>query len=174
MKVPVVRSISLLGLCVALLPLVVLLILNAYLLPQAFPIVAAVVWVGFVLFARATFTRGHRRGIRCVKSGRFAEAIPHFERAYRSVVERPWIDRFRWILLGGSSRWTYREMALCNVAFCYGQIGKGDKMREAYQKALAEFPNSVLAGTAMRMITATQTKAPNQALQTTPVTRSEI
>ena len=43
-------------------------------------------------------------------------------------------------------------MALCNCGFCFSQIGESHKMEECYRKALAEFPQSVLANTAIRML----------------------
>ena len=36
-------------------------------------------------------------------------------------------------------------MGLCNIAYCYGQIGDGQKAKEYYEKTLAEFPESGLA-----------------------------
>ena len=61
-------------------------------------------------------------------------------------------------------------MALCNQAFCYGQIGDGQKMREIYEKTLSEFPGSILATTALRMVdSVTKKKGANQSPQTTPV-----
>ena len=51
-----------------------------------------------------------------------------------------------------ASAMSYREMALCNIAFCYSQIGKGMKAIEYYQRVLKEFPNSGLAQSALRMI----------------------
>ena len=47
---------------------------------------------------------------------------------------------------------SYREMALCNIAFCYSQLGDGQKAESYYRRALDEFPNSALAVAALRMI----------------------
>ncbi|MGA2262834.1 MAG: hypothetical protein ABSH28_15545, partial [Acidobacteriota bacterium] len=44
------------------------------------------------------------------------------------------------------------EMALRNPAFCYGRTDAGPKSKEHYQKALAAFPDSAVAGTALRMV----------------------
>ncbi len=43
-------------------------------------------------------------------------------------------------------------MALNNIAFCYGQMGNGEKSREYYEKILQEFPGSGLAKTALRFL----------------------
>ena len=63
-----------------------------------------------------------------------------------------WIDRFRSIVLMSPSAVSYREMALCNVAFCYTQIGNGERAKEVYRRTLAEFPESGMAAASLRML----------------------
>jgi hypothetical protein len=48
-------------------------------------------------------------------------------------------------------------MALCNIAFCYGQTGNGEKSEYYYNVTLKEFPNSLLAKAALNMINAVKT-----------------
>jgi hypothetical protein len=159
-KAPIARSISWIGVGVSVLPLVPILALNYWLMPRWFPFAGTVVWMGAVLALRHWLTRTQREGLRLVKRGQFAAAIPLFEQAYAQMAARPWIDRNRWWLLGSSSEWSYREMALCNQAFCFGQSGEGQKMRTCYERVLAEFPESVLAATALRMIGAATSRPP--------------
>lgn len=154
MKAPVVQSISWRAAVVSALPLAVVLPLNWWLWPELFPLAGALGWCAVVLLARQVLTGAHRKGIRRVKQGQFAEAVPLFAESYAAMVRWPWIDRYRSLLLGSASRWSYREMALCNEAFCHGQIGDGRKMRERYAQALAEFPSCVLASSALRMLDA--------------------
>ncbi len=54
------------------------------------------------------------------------------------------------------SAMSYREMALCNIAFCYSQIGKGEQALKYYQQAISEFPDCGLAEAAIRMIESTK------------------
>jgi hypothetical protein len=154
MKVSVTYGTSWLGIAIGVAPLISMLALNAWLAPASFPLLAGAIWFVSILTLRRLLTGAHRRGIRLVKAGEFRDAIVAFQTSYDQMCRRPQIDRFRWLLLGSSSRWSYREIALCNVAFCYGQIGDGTKMREFYERALVEFPDSVLATTAVRMIKA--------------------
>ncbi|MEO7346528.1 MAG: hypothetical protein ABIZ49_05840 [Opitutaceae bacterium] len=136
--------------------MITLVAVNIALVPGKYPFAAFGAWVAMIALLRLLLTGAHRRGISLVKRGQFAEAIPCFKASYAAMKHRPWVDRFRWPLLGSASRWTYREMALANVAFCYGQIGDGAEMRAHYEKTLVEFPDSVLAATALRMMRATQ------------------
>ena len=174
MKVPLVRSTSWLGVVVGVMPLLALMAVGAPLAPDLFPLLAGAIWLVLILIMRHWLTGAHRRAIRLVKAGNFRAAIPAFQDAYDQMCRRPWADRFRWLLLGTASRWTYREIALCNSAFCHGQIGDGEKMRELYRRALVEFPDSVLASMALRMLNAASAKAESATSSSTkPTTTRE-
>lgn len=47
---------------------------------------------------------------------------------------------------------TYQEMALANIAFCYGQAGNGKKSIEYYTRTLKEFPNNGIAKASLKML----------------------
>lgn len=112
---------------------------------------------GALLFLAASFgsrwlvARDQRLGMRSVRQGDFAEAIPHFERSHAFFERHRWADTTRALVLLTSSAVSYREMALVNVAFCHAQSGRGDQAIAAYRKALADFPDSVIAQSALRM-----------------------
>ena len=94
----------------------------------------------------------HRAGMSLFKQERFAEAIPKFQESYAFFAKHQWLDRWRAIILLSAGRITYREMALLNVAFCLGQTGQRAESLSAYKKTLAEFPDSKMAQTAIRML----------------------
>lgn len=52
----------------------------------------------------------------------------------------------------------YKEMALSSIAFCYSQIGNGEKSIVYYKKPLSEFSENGLAQTAFKMLTSTENK----------------
>ena len=101
---------------------------------------------------RKVFTAEHRHGISLFRAKKFSEAAPHFEASYQALGRRPWLDRFRWLLLGSAGAISYREMALCNAAFCYSQSGDGTRATALYEQTLQEFPGSSLATAALNMI----------------------
>ena len=76
----------------------------------------------------------------------------NMQRSLRAVAMHPWIDRYRSIVLMSCSAISYREMALVNMGFCYGQIGEAQKAKECYQAAVDAFPSSAMAASALRMI----------------------
>jgi hypothetical protein len=112
----------------------------------------AAAYLAYSIGSRALFTRAHRAGIRLVKQRRFEEAIPKFQESFDFFERHPWIDRFRSFVLMSPSAASYREMALANIAFCYGQIGNGEACRGYYRECLARFPGSGLASAALRML----------------------
>lgn len=72
-----------------------------------------------------------------------------------------WVDKYRFITLFSASKTSYREMGLCNVAFCYSQIADGEKAKEYYKMVLSEYPDSELAKVGLRMITVLEKPSDN-------------
>ncbi|MBN4072924.1 tetratricopeptide repeat protein [Crocinitomix catalasitica] len=115
-------------------------------------IVGAAIYLLISVSVRTMLTANHRTGIRLVKKKKFKEAIKEFESSYNYFKKKNWIDKFRSITLLSPSRISYSEMALNNIAFCYGQLGNGKKALEYYEKTLKRFPESVLAITGIQML----------------------
>lgn len=100
---------------------------------------------------RSIVARAHKAGMRNVRKGDFAGAILCFEESYTFFSRHDWVDRLRFLVLGSSSRASYREMALVNIAFCYAQNGEGRMSRIYYERAAKEFPESTLAVAGLNM-----------------------
>jgi tetratricopeptide (TPR) repeat protein len=101
---------------------------------------------------RMIIPKAHRHGIALVKENRFAEALPHFINSHQFFTRHKWVDDYRFLTLLSSSNLSYREMALCNAAFCYAQVGNRQKALEFYEQALREYPNSSLAQAGINML----------------------
>jgi tetratricopeptide (TPR) repeat protein len=104
-----------------------------------------VIYTALALLLRKFIAREHRRGVRLARQGRHAEAIAHFGRSVDHFTAHPWIDRFRSIILLSASRMGYREMGLCNMAFCLAQTGEGEQALDRYRQVLREYPGNGLA-----------------------------
>jgi hypothetical protein len=107
---------------------------------------------------RTLLTKNFRQGIKLVKQQDFSSAIPFFEKSVNFFTKNRWIDKYRFITLLSSSKISYKEMGLCNIAFCYSQTGNGVKAKEYYERTLDEFPNSVIASTALKFINSIECK----------------
>lgn len=115
---------------------------------------AAYLVLSFVL--RRTVSRHHRIGVRMMRSQDFEAAIPHFAKSADFFARHRRIDRLRAFTLLSASRMSYREMAMCNIAFGLSQLGRGSEAKIAYQNVLREYPDNSLANAAIRMITAAE------------------
>ena len=122
-------------------------------------VVAAVVWTRSVYGAsivalvyliysrgsRALLTSDHRRGMTLLRSGHAEQAITAFEQSYAFFSRHAWLDRYRAVTMLSPSAFSYREMALCNVAHCHAQLGDASAAEAQLRRALEEFPDSGLA-----------------------------
>jgi len=104
---------------------------------------------------RYIFTAAHRKGINLVKQQKFDDAIPYFEKSVDYFSKNSWIDKYRFLTLLSSSKMSYREMGLCNIAFCYSQIGNGLKSKEFYQQTLEDYPENGMARAGLNMLNST-------------------
>ena len=151
---PIVRQIAWISV-VPQLVFMALLMAAAYLAGfEPFIVVGAAAYLVLSLGLRRLIPRDHRAGIALFRRERFAEALPHFQRSYEFFTRHRWLDDWRFITLLSSSRISYREMALLNVAYCYGQTGDGERSREYYQRVAQEFPGSRIAEASLRMFEA--------------------
>ena len=125
-------------------------------------ILGLLAYLTYSIGSRLVIPRAHRAGIGLVRKRRFAEAIAKFQESFDFFERHSWIDQYRSVVLMSPSAMSYREMALANMAFCYGQIGDGQQCRAYYQRCLERFPESGLAISALRMLDAVQ-PAPNAA-----------
>ena len=96
--------------------------------------------------------KNHRKGMRLIKQHKFADALPHFEKSVDYFTKNDWVDKYRFLTLLSSSKMTYKEMGLCNIAFCYSQTGGGQKAKQFYEQIIKEFPNNGLAIAALNMM----------------------
>jgi tetratricopeptide (TPR) repeat protein len=88
---------------------------------------------------RTLVPRAHRKGINAIKAEQYQDAIVHFEKSYTFFTRFPWLDRYRALILLSSSKLSYRQMALNNIAFCYSINGDRLKSIEYYHRIRAEF-----------------------------------
>ncbi len=151
-NVPMVRKIAWLAILVQVIIIALLIFLYQQISFGDPFIFAALTYVILAFLLRNIFSKQHRIGILLVKQQRFTEALPFFQKSYDDLNKRSWIDKYRCLTLFSSSKLSYREMALCNMAFCYSQIGEGQKARAYYELALKTNPQNGLAIAGLNML----------------------
>jgi len=153
---PIIRQIAWISV-VPQLAMMALLMAGAYLAGvEQFIVVGAAVYLAISFALRRLISRDHRSGFALLRQGMYADAHPYFQRSYEFFTRHRWLDDWRFITLLSSSRISYREMALLNVAYCYGQTGDGPRSRDYYQRVIQEFPGSGIAKSSLRMFEASK------------------
>lgn len=151
-NVPVIRQVAWISLIPQLLVMGLIIYLYSIFRSQEPILYGALTYVGLSFFLRNFVAKAHRDGMRLVKQHNFMAAIPKFENSVDFFTKNSWLDKYRFITLLSSSKMTYKEMGLCNIAFCYSQTNNGQKAKEYYEQTLREFPENGLAIAGLRMI----------------------
>ncbi|WP_316805499.1 tetratricopeptide repeat protein [Pedobacter nototheniae] len=121
-------------------------------------IFASLAYVILAFILRKTIAGNHRKGLKLIKQQQFRESIPYFEKSIVFIERHNWVDQYRFITLFSSSKLSYKEMDLCNIAFAYSQIGEGEKAIVYYEKAKALNANNGLAIAGLNMLNAIKQK----------------
>jgi tetratricopeptide (TPR) repeat protein len=122
---------------------------------------AAITYLIICRISRAFVLRKHYAGVSAYRAGRFADAINHFEASYAFFYRHSRMDSWRSFLFGVVGHNRFRIIALCNMAFCYSQLGEGSRAIKLYEQALAASPSSTLARAGLN--TLRSTSAPSDA-----------
>lgn len=155
-KVPTYRQIAWLSIVPQLLVMALLVLAFKFTGTKDFVLYGAITYLVISYLLRNVVAGKHRKGMQQVKANNFQQAIPLFEESLAYFQNNEWIDKYRYLTLLSSSKMSYKEMALVNIAFCYGQLGEGEKAREYYNEALKENPNNGMAIAALKLLDSAQ------------------
>lgn len=101
----------------------------------------------------------HRKGILLYKQGNYVQAIEEYKKSYDFFCRHSWIDKYRYLTLLSSSKLSYTEMALMNIAFCYVLCQNVKLAKEYCQKVLELFPDSEMAKSTLYTISLYENKS---------------
>ncbi len=120
---------------------------------QLFSVVLGLFAYLLVAYALRHFlTYDHRQGVVLVQRGDYQRAIPMFEKSLNFFSDHAWIDRLRAWTVQSPSGYTFREMALTNIAFCHLQLGDVEQAKAMYTRVLEEYPDNALAHSSLNVI----------------------
>ena len=116
------------------------------------PILAATLaYLIMAIVIRLFLTSHHRRGMHYAREGRQELAIAEFQKSYEFFHRHPWLDEMRYIFLLSTSRTSYREMGMLNMAYCDLWQDRGEDAVRTYLRCVEEFPDSGLAWTGIKL-----------------------
>jgi len=153
-KIPVVRQVAWISIIPHLLVMGTIMLIWYQFNKTDFILLGAATYLITSQLLRRNIAKEHRMGMALIKHEQFEESITHFQNSYNFFKKHEWIDQYRYLTLLSSGKMTYKEMALVNIAFCYGQLGKGNLSKEYYERTLKEYPNSIMAKASLRMLNA--------------------
>lgn len=154
-KVPTVKQIAWISVIPQIL-LIGIFIYVFYLLNVRDPFVfGALTYLILSFGLKNLLTKDHRQGINLVKQQKFADAIHYFEKSVNFFSKNAWVDKYRSLTLLSPSKMSYREMDLCNIAFCHSQTGDGLKAKEIYRQTLGDYPENGMARAGLNMLDST-------------------
>ena len=151
-KIPTVRQIAWISIVPQLIVMGFIMLVWYQFEKSNFILYGAITYLIISQVLRRTISKEHRKGMVKIKQEKFDEAISNFERSYEFFKQNDWIDKYRFLTLLSSGKMSYKEMALNNIAFCYGQIGNGKLSKEYYKRTLDEFPESGMAKVGLRLL----------------------
>ena len=117
-------------------------------------IIAGLTFTVILFSLRFVFGRYHCRGLRYYKRQQFEKAIAEFKKSLDFFRAHEWIDRYRIVTMLSPAELGYRENAMISIGSCYAQLGDIETSREFYEECLKEFPESMIAKSALRFIEA--------------------
>ncbi|MBL4754687.1 MAG: hypothetical protein JKY52_13970 [Flavobacteriales bacterium] len=154
--VPTVRQINWISTVPHLIVMGSIIFIWYLLFPNESVILGSFTYLVLSFLLRTQIPKIHRKGVKLVKAEEFETAIPYFKESYEFFEAHNWIDKYRFVTLLSSSRMSYQEMALANIAFCYGQLGNGEQSKAYYTRTLEEFPGNGLAKASLSLLKSTE------------------
>jgi tetratricopeptide (TPR) repeat protein len=161
-KVPFVRSdVSWNAVCIKLGLLLALNLLFYCFDERTFYLYASFAYVILSYAVRAiVIPNQHRKGINLLKQEKFEEALPYFEECVAFFTRHAWVDKYRALTMFLSSKRTFREISLCNAAFCMLQSGKVGEAKQTYENVLKDYPENTIARSALLTISSLTSYSP--------------
>ncbi|MDR0262577.1 MAG: tetratricopeptide repeat protein [Sphingobacterium sp.] len=151
-NVPIVRSVSWPAVLILIVFWMVLVVASLFLFQLEGVMVASVLFFILVTALQQLIPKSHKKGMKAVKQNDFKGAIEYFKQSVDFFTKKEWLDKYRAVTMFSASKMSYREMALCNIAFCYSQTGQAEKAKALYEEILQEYPENGIAYYALNSI----------------------
>lgn len=151
-NVPIVRQVSQSAILIIILVWAVFIAFFTILFQKHGIFIGVVLFSGLFILLQQLIPSSHNKGMKAIKQKDFKAALEHFELSLDFFTRNAWVDKYRAVTMLSASKMCYREMALCNIAFCYVQAGQAEKAKALYEEILKQYPDNGIAYYALNSI----------------------
>ena len=144
-KVPLVRPISWLAFLIIIIVWISFMAIFAFLFQFNGIYIGSIIFFVLSISLQQIIPASHNKGMKAIKKNDFKTALEHFNNSVDFFTRYNWVDKYRAITLLSTAKMSYREMALCNMAFCYSQKNEAEKAKDLYEQILKEYPDNGVA-----------------------------
>ncbi len=113
---------------------------------------AVMCYLLYSVISRHLILTFHRKGTKALHREKHEEALALFTKSKQFFERYSWLDKYRYFTMMSPSSFSYKEIAMMNIAFTYSQQEKFDLTKKAYVELLEEYPNNIVATNAMKLI----------------------
>jgi len=94
------------------------------------------------IYLKVLIPKWHRKGIFYLKKGSLQAAIIAFQKSYDYFQRYSWVDQYRAFTLFSTSQFSYSEMALMNIIWCFEQLGDTKNAKKYHNLLREKFPDN--------------------------------
>lgn len=151
-NVPIVRQVSWPAVLIISLVLAGFIAISIFFFQKHGIIIGIAFFWALAVLLNQTIPTSHNKGMKAIKRKDFKVALEYFKQSADFFTKYAWVDKYRAITFLSASKMYYREIALCNIAFCYTQTMEAEKAKSTYEEILKEYPDNGIAYYALNSI----------------------
>jgi tetratricopeptide (TPR) repeat protein len=144
-NVPIVRTASWLAVIVIILVWIIFMAVFTFLFQIDGIYIGSILFFILMVLLQRLIPTSLIKGMKAIKKNDFKTALEFFNKSVDFFTQYDWVDKYRAITLLSAAKMSYREMSLCNMAFCYSQTNEGEKAKDLYEQILKEYPDNGIA-----------------------------
>lgn len=144
-NVPIVRTASWLSVIVIIFVWIIFMAIFTFLFQIDGIYIGSILFFILMVSLQRLIPTSLLKGMKAIKKNDFKTALEFFNKSVDFFTQYDWVDKYRAITLLSAAKMSYREMSLCNMAFCYSQTNEAEKTKDLYEQILKEYPDNGIA-----------------------------
>ncbi len=144
-KIPVIRNTNYLYFIPQLAILMLIIFALYYFGSEHYLIIGFSIYFLLSIYLKVLIPKWHRKGIFFLRKGNLPAAISAFQKSYEFFQKYLWVDQYRAFTLFSTSQFSYSEMALMNIIWCFEQLGDKKNAAKYHNLLRKKFPGNKYA-----------------------------